>query len=53
MKNNFESAVLNALDLYADTLGVDRNEAIRLYKQHESTRECIALLVIAQSSPQP
>ena len=45
------AAVNNAIDFYANSLGVTKQEAINLYKKSESTRECIALLVLAQADP--
>jgi hypothetical protein len=51
MKANFEAAVLNALTAYADSLGVTVQRAGELYRESESTRECIALLVLAQADP--
>lgn len=51
MKANFEAAVRNALTVYAETLGVTVQRAGELYRESESTRECIALLVLAQADP--
>jgi hypothetical protein len=51
MKSNFETAVLNALTVYAASLGVTVQHAGELYRENESTRECIALLVLAQADP--
>jgi hypothetical protein len=51
MKANFQAAVLNALTVYAETLGVTVQRAGELYRENESTRECIALLVLAQADP--
>jgi hypothetical protein len=49
--SNFESAVLSALTCYAETLGVTVQRAGELYRESESTQECIALLVLAQADP--
>ena len=51
MKANFQAAVLNALTAYAHSLGVTVQRAGELYRESESTRECIALLVLAQADP--
>jgi hypothetical protein len=52
MSNTAQAAVKNAIELYASTLGVSFEEAVELYKAHESTRECIQLLVLAQANPE-
>jgi hypothetical protein len=51
MRSNFKAAVLNALTVYAESLGVTVERAGELYMENESTRECIALLVLAQADP--
>lgn len=48
----FENAVRNAIKSYASSLGVTEQEAIELYKENQSTRDCIALLVAAQANPE-
>ena len=46
---NAQTAVKTALSTYAKSLGVSFAEAIELFKNNQSTRECIALLVLAQA----
>ena len=52
MSNTAQAAVKNAIELYANSLGVSVTEAAELYKNHESTQQCIQLLVIAQANPE-
>lgn len=52
MKANFESAVRNALKAYAESLGCSLAQAVEYYRENKSTRECIALLVLAQADPE-
>lgn len=52
MKANFEAAVRNALNAYADMLGCSFAEAVEYYRESESTRDCIAMLVLAQADPE-
>jgi hypothetical protein len=49
MSNNAQAAVKNAIEFYASSLGVSVAEAVELYKNHESTQQCIQLLVLAQA----
>lgn len=49
MSNNAQAAVKRAIEFYANSLGVTVAEAIELYKNHESTKQCIQLLVLAQA----
>ena len=46
---NAQIAVKAALSIYAKSLGVSFTEVIELFKNNQSTRECIALLVLAQA----
>ena len=46
---NAQNAVKAALSTYANSLGVSFAEAIELFKNNQSTRDCIALLVLAQA----
>lgn len=50
--NHFESAVKTAIETYAQSAEVSVAEAVSLYRRHESTRESVALLVLAQANPQ-
>lgn len=52
MSNTAQAAVQNAIGFYAKSLGVSISEAVELYKNHESTKQCIQLLVLAQASPE-
>ena len=45
-------AVRRALVAYATSLECTFEGAVALFRDHESTRECIALLVLAQADPQ-
>lgn len=50
MSNTAQAAVKFAIEFYAKSLGVTVAEAIELYKNHESTQQCIHLLVLAQAN---
>jgi hypothetical protein len=52
MSNTAQAAVKNAIEFYANSLGVSVPEAVELYKNHESTQQCIQLLVLAQANPE-
>jgi hypothetical protein len=52
MSNTAQAAVKNAIEFYANSLGVSFSEAVELYKNHESTQQCIQLLVLAQANPE-
>jgi len=52
MKSKITFAVSNAVQAYASSLGISISEAITLFKKHQSTRDCIALLVLAQANPE-
>jgi hypothetical protein len=52
MSNTAQAAVKNAIEFYANSLGVSVTEAVKLYKNHESTQQCIQLLVLAQANPE-
>jgi hypothetical protein len=45
----FQIAVQNALEIYAQSAECSVEEAAERFQQHESTRECIMLLVLAQA----
>ena len=47
--NAFADAVKNAIEFYAKSLGVSVIEVVELCKNHESTKQCIHLLTLAQS----
>jgi len=49
MKANFEAAVKNAIDLYAETGGYTVAEVLERYKESEACRESIAMLVLVQA----
>ena len=48
--NPAQAAVKTAITAYAASLGVSFAEAVNLFKTDKSTRECIALLVLAQAN---
>jgi len=52
MKANFQLAIENALTIYAESLGCTLKQAAEYYRDSESTRECIQLLVLAQADPE-
>ena len=49
MSSNAPAAIEFAIEFYANSLGVTVAEAVELYKNHESTQQCIQLLVLAQA----
>lgn len=49
MKANFQIAIENALTVYAESLGCTLKQAAEYYRDSESTRKCIQLLVLAQA----
>lgn len=51
MKANFQIAIENALTVYAESLGCTIKQAAEYYRDSESTRKCIQLLVLAQADP--
>ena len=51
MKANFQIAIENALAMYAESLGCTIKQAAEYYRDSESTRKCIQLLVLAQADP--
>ena len=52
MSNTAQAAVKNAIEFYANSLRVSFSEAVKLYKNHKSTQQCIQLLVLAQANPE-
>ena len=47
----FQSAVKNAIETYASLLGITTTEAAERYRNFESAREVISLLVLSQADP--
>lgn len=46
---NFEIAINNALEIYAESAQITKQEAADSFRNSESTRDCIMLLVLAQA----
>lgn len=53
MNNNLLKAVSNAINLYAEMFGVTPAEVGRLFRENQSTRESVILLVALQSDISP
>lgn len=45
----FEIAIHNAIEIYAESAQITKQEAVESYRNSASTRDCIMLLVLAQA----
>ena len=45
----FQFAINTAIEIYAESAEISKDEAVKLYRSSESTRDCIMLLVLAQA----
>lgn len=47
----FKKAVKTALEIYSASAGVSMQETVKRYREQDSTKECIMMLVLAQADP--